>query len=724
MCEKAQDVGEAGEVPNCSLVGSTFQTYLLEKSRVINLDTGERLYHIFYQLIGAPEKDKIQIWDGLKSSTTSTFRYFGKSKIETIDGVPDQENWITTVNALKTIGITGDDFLSLMRSLCLILQFGNIVFAPDPSAPETSTVIVNHDELQKVSELIGLSEEVLITALTQRNVKASWEEINFSLSPADAKDGCDALAKEMYSLLFDFLVREVDSATHCNDCSADHPHADTGVISLLDIFGFECFKVNRFEQLCINYANERLQQKYVSDVFHEIQIEYEEEGIEVFDFRIIDNKNVLDLVEGKLGILTVLNEECVLPRGNDSSFVFKVKTVNKYSESLIKNKLFAPYEFAVAHFSGDVKYDARKFVERNKDSLPMDLINAALKSTNTIIASEFARREKRIAEDQGKIRINSRKGKGSTVVSKFKAQLTSLVNDIEFTKTRYIRCIKPNAEQLPHVTDNIMTMNQLSSAGITTAITIWRETYPKFLLYAQVYERFRCLAVIEMEESLDDKGKASKLLSVLFEGKYKVVGGQVITPYTCGKTKAFFRSGSLELLESSRSKLFSQSAVAVQKRIRGIIARKQYTSLQKAVLRLQSLWRGKIIRRDYLYILRCIVTMQTVVRMLFAAKIFNKLKMEKAATTIQKRYVLSFIQLLSLIIIETLTDYMRYHYLSFRWKGRSEQLSFNAIKRAAVVIQKTFRSKWNRAKLWQSLVKLALKAKREADLRKDQNSDM
>lgn len=526
-----------------------------------------------------------------------------------------------------------------MRALCVVLQFGNLMFVPDPASPETCTLISNTDELHKLAELMGIPEVTLTIALTQRSVKASFEQIDFSLSPSDAKDGCDALAKEIYSLVFDHLVEMIDVVTNNFDRNVEETQSNTKVISLLDIFGFECFQVNRFEQLCINYANERLQQKYVSDVFQEIQMEYEEEGIQVFDFTAIDNMKILDLIEGKLGILSILNEECMLPRGNDTSFVFKVKNVNKTATPLIKNDLFAPYEFGIAHFSGRVKYDARKFVERNKDSLPADLVRAALKSQNTLISSAFSRREERIAQTQPSSKARSRKGKDSTVVSKFKAQLSGLIKNIENTRTRYIRCIKPNAEELPRVTDNLMTMNQLTSAGVTTAITIWRETYPKHLLFEQVLERFQCLAVLNMKGALDNKSKASMLLAVLFEGKYKVVGDQIITPYACGKTKVFFRSGSLELLESSRLRLFTQSSTMVQKLVRGVVARNRFYMIKKGIVTFQSQFRAKMVREDYTIIRRYIILMQSCVRKHISKTKLRKLKCDKSAIIVQKRYV-------------------------------------------------------------------------------------
>lgn len=532
------------KVPECMLSGSRFITYLLEKSRVVTHDSGERNYHIFYQIIDAPENEKVQIWHGLANTTTESFSYFGRSETETIEGKTDRENWKETVKALKKFGMKGHAFTSLMRGLCIVLQLGNIVFGPDPSDPEVKTIITSQEEFQKVSDLMGIDRDDLSNALTHRQAKTGRGiVINFSLTPAEAKEGCDALAKEIYSHIFDYLVKIINGTIDRGIYYlSDNIGSKTGNISMLDIFGFESFVINRFEQLCINYANERLQQKYVTDIFRVVTAEYEKEGIQIFDLKTVDNIEIVKLFEGRLGLLATLTEECMLPKGNETSFVYKLLKVNESSEPLLKNKLLLPHEFQVSHFAGVVKYDARKFVERNKDALPIELINVACKSKNSILSAEFTRMAERINNpgDLKMIGRKSSKGKKTMVVSKFKSQLSQLLSSINKTRTRYIRCIKPNAEKLPRVMDHEMAIKQLNSAGIVTAITVSRETFPNNLPYEQVIDRFKCLVLEDMKSS-DLKEKTKKLLNVLLKKREKMIDGKRMLPFACGKTKVFFR---------------------------------------------------------------------------------------------------------------------------------------------------------------------------------------
>jgi myosin-5 len=197
--------------------------------------------------------------------------------------------------------------------------------------------------------------------------------------------------------VFDLLVTKCNEATKPPAAGGSGKSRPTdsqeyGTISLLDIFGFECFTVNRFEQLCINYANERLQKKYVVDTFQAIQHEYEAEGVNVFDFSQVDNTNVVELLEGKLGLITQLNEECMKRGvGGDENFVYKFKVVNSDSGRMIQDHLHRPYEFGIRHYAAPIKYDARRFIERNLDKISPDLLNCACQSTNPLIRDEFLR---------------------------------------------------------------------------------------------------------------------------------------------------------------------------------------------------------------------------------------------------------------------------------------------------------------------------------------------
>ena len=239
--ENAADAVRAGRVvPSCLLAGSKCVTYLLEKSRVVSVSEGERTYHIFYQLIGAPDDAKRVIWkDGLIGVGTPDFAYLSGTPPESVDGLSSGDNWHETVDALSIFGIEGDLFLNLMRSLCVVLQLGNLSFDTDMVDGEERSNISSIEALEKLSNLMGVSEAEIETAMTKRFMITRGEEFTISLKPSEARDGCDALAKEVYARLFNFLVEKINEHTKPVKSSTSY----CGTISLLDIFGFECFQV-------------------------------------------------------------------------------------------------------------------------------------------------------------------------------------------------------------------------------------------------------------------------------------------------------------------------------------------------------------------------------------------------------------------------------------------------------------------------------------------------
>jgi myosin-5 len=567
----------------CGLVGSKCEVYLLEKNRVVDHDPEERTFHIFYQLLAAPDSEKRKFWKGLRGTTNESFSYIGYTETDKIEGCSDANRFRETLQALETVGIQDDKLDHLMKALCIVLQLGNLGFAGHRDDPDKSKV-TTHSDLTDLAELMQLPEQELANAFTERSFKTRDETHKVPLNAAAAKEACDALAKESYQKVFLWLVQSINAATSA-EVEDGKKH---GIIGLLDIFGFEAFKINRFEQLCINYANEKLQQKFTEDVFRSVQAEYEAEGIDLADIWYDDNTDVLDLIEGSTGLVNMLNEECVRPKGSDQDFVTKALLQNKKSSCLIVDK-FDKLSFGIHHYAGKVMYDAENFMTMNLDTLPTDLQLCTQKCSNPIINTE------RTEGRAGKPVSTRSNGRGApqksesnitakSVWSKYKTQLTTLMTQLHKTRSRYIRCIKPNSKKAPTLLQHATVLEQLRCAGVIAGITISRAVFPNQLDNSVVLSRYSNMWDKRKYPSkkTDDMTPTEKraedckaLMTCALKSKEERQHGRVVKAFAVGKTRTYFRTGALEWLESNRLNGLDAQATTIQSAARGWLARKE-----------------------------------------------------------------------------------------------------------------------------------------------------
>jgi myosin V len=678
------------EEQGTALVGSRCVTYLLEKSRVITQnDSKERNYHIFHQLLAAPENVKVQLLTS-KSLTARDFRFTsaGDVKTSSIEGETDASRFLKTMEALSLLGVNESTRNQLQRIIAGILYLGQLNFVGDT---EKSAIDPSQDTVvAQCCTLLGLQPEAFKERTTSRSLVVGGESSSLlvPLSREQAVDARDALAKDLYFRLFSWLVMVINTSTAVTEASGK-PQERT--ISLLDIFGFEYFVINRFEQLNINYANEKLQQKFTEDVFATVQAEYKSEGLQWENISYKDNSDVLELLEGKQGVFASLNEECCVPKGSDMNYLSKLSTRQAKHPCFSQNVHMSREGFCIHHYAGKVTYNVIGFVERNKDTLLADMRHLMLLSDNDLIYQVYSPLDwsnpstngtgfTRARSDSGDsdsetnshevVSPSSRIGisirsyaatpgqkrgesylKSETVLTKFKSQLTSLMTSISKTNVQYVRCIKPNSLKSSTIYDRAMVVEQLRCAGVIEAIRISRAAYPYRLTHTEFLDHFGILrpqSWFTRRASLAPGAKCKALVDEILagdHGKKRVMGAAASiradspvnksTPFEVGKTRIYFSSGVLEVLEQLRGEAFTRATRTLQKIARGFIYRKRYARIRKAIVKSQSLARCFLSQRRYRRLKSSIIRIQSSIRVYLAKSSVYHCRRQIRSTQIQ-----------------------------------------------------------------------------------------
>ena len=504
-----------------TIVGSKIKNYLLEKTRIVRQAPTERNYHIFYQiLLHAPVDVLHQV--GLQREASYEFLTNG-----IVPGA-DREGYERMARCISQIFVDDADerLNGIMKTLASVLHLGNLVFKP---VEEGSSVEHEDDASNWVSKLLEVDEEDLVSGFCHTVMRVKDEELTIPLSVEKAELKRDALAKVLYSLLFKWLVDSLNETMKASDSQVD------GEIGILDIYGFERFETNGFEQLCINFANEKLQKQYNQHVFEVEQSEYEREQIDWSYIHFQDNAPCLDLIDtGPLSLLNLLDEACLMPKGSDESLLQKLKVHAKESTHFESPRFAHPPAFILLHYAGRVQYSIAGFVQKNKESLCDSVCNLMKASRSKWFSSLVSK----MAKSQSQSR--SRKAlRPPTISQQFRKQLNSLVSTLNSCDPHYVRCVKPNDKKKMEVFDMAKISHQLHCAGVFETLRIRAQGYAYRCSHQTFFANHRCLV-----PQAKDCGAMMKKISAIMTIE------EADSAWQMGKTKVFLKQ---ELADTLRT---------------------------------------------------------------------------------------------------------------------------------------------------------------------------
>ncbi|KAF7187022.1 Myosin-2 [Pseudocercospora fuligena] len=680
------------------IIGARIRTYLLERSRLVFQPLKERNYHIFYQLVaGATDQEREQL--GL--IPFEHFDYLNQGGAPQIDGVDDAKDFKDTRSSLTRLGVPEDVQSNIWKILAALLHIGNIKIT---ATRTESQLAASEPSLTKACALLGIDANEFAKWTVKKQLVTRGEKIMSNLTQQQATVVRDSVAKYIYSSLFDWLVETMNTFLAPQEI-LEQMHSFIGV---LDIYGFEHFAKNSFEQFCINYANEKLQQEFNQHVFKLEQEEYLREQIDWKFIDFSDNQPCIDLIEGKLGILSLLDEESRLPMGSDESFVTKLHhNFSGDKHAFYKKPRFGKSAFTVCHYAVDVTYESDGFIEKNRDTVPDEHLEVLRNSSNDflteVLESSTAVRDRDNAAANPKANGAPGARKGAAAARKptlggiFKSSLIQLMDTINSTEVHYIRCIKPNEAKEAWKFEGPMVLSQLRACGVLETVRISCAGYPTRWTYEEFALRYYML-IRSSEWTTEIRDMANAILKkALGESK-----SDRTDKYQLGLTKIFFRAGMLAFLENLRTGRLSDAAIMIQKNLRAKYYRRRYLEAldsikafqararavmarrkteearrQRSATTIQRVWRGQKERKNYVQFRNDLIRFEAAAKGWICRKMILDKKYSDAARIIQRSYR-SYRQL------KSWRDYRRKVTLvQSLWRGKKDRKTYKKLREEA-----------------------------------------
>uniref|UniRef100_A0A8C9IZD2 Unconventional myosin-VIIa n=1 Tax=Panthera tigris altaica TaxID=74533 RepID=A0A8C9IZD2_PANTA len=562
-----------------AIEGAKIEQYLLEKSRVCRQAPDERNYHVFYCMLegmSADQKKKL----GLGQATD--YNYLAMGNCITCEGREDSQEYANIRSAMKVLMFTDTENWEISKLLASILHLGNLQYEARTFENLDACEVLFSPSLATAASLLEVNPPDLMNCLTSRTLITRGETVSTPLSREQALDVRDAFVKGIYGRLFVWIVDKINAAIY--KPPSQEVKSSRRSIGLLDIFGFENFAVNSFEQLCINFANEHLQQFFVRHVFKLEQEEYDLESIDWLHIEFTDNQDALDMIANKpMNIISLIDEESKFPKGTDTTMLNKLNSQHKLNSNYIPPKNNHETQFGINHFAGVVYYESQGFLEKNRDTLHGDIIQLVHSSRNKFIKQIF----------QADVAMGAETRKRSpTLSSQFKRSLELLMRTLGACQPFFVRCIKPNEFKKPMLFDRHLCVRQLRYSGMMETIRIRRAGYPIRYSFVEFVERYRVLlpGVKPAYKQDDLRGTCQRMAEA-------VLGTH--DDWQIGKTKIFLKDHHDMLLEVERDKAITDRVILLQKVIRGFKDRSNFLKLKNAATLIQRHWRGHNCRRNY-----------------------------------------------------------------------------------------------------------------------------